>query len=238
MKALVIIPCYNESKSINDVISDVKSATCEGVKLDYLVIDDGSTDNSAAVLQKLNANYLRLVINSGIGTAVQTGYKYARARDYDIAIQFDGDGQHDANSINDLITPILKGQADFVIGSRFVEKHGKNYKSSFARRIGIVILSKLVKLFSGCTIKDVTSGFRAANRKIINIFADDYPSEYPEPVTDLTIARLGYKIKEVPAKMKKRQFGKSSITPIKSAYYMINVAILFLINVIVIRRKK
>lgn len=237
-KLLIIIPCYNESKNLKDLIPIIKSLTIPHVVVDYIFIDDGSNDETIEILRDANANFLQLAINSGIGTAVQTGYQYASRNGYDIAVQFDGDGQHRAECIKNLIQPIIEDKVDFVIGSRFIQSDQSNFQSSFARRIGIKLLSKLIALFSRVSIKDVTSGFRAANKRVIRLFAADYPSEYPEPVTDLLLARLGYSIKEVPVEMVKRKYGKSSITPVKSVYYMVNVIILLFINLITIRRKK
>ncbi len=224
MKTLVIIPCYNEEESILETVRSL-----EKEKVDYVVIDDGSTDHSLQVLQENHLNYIHLDNNLGIGGAIQTGYKYARNKNYDIAIQMDGDGQHDARYIKELIKPIQQKKANLVIGSRFLEKD-PNFKSTFFRRIGIKILSTLYKWITGKTIKDMTSGFRAADRSVIEIFSKDYPYEYPEPVTNLSISHKS--IVEVPVQMKKREHGKSSITPWKSMYYMLNVILYFIIIII------
>ena len=161
--------------------------------------------------------------NLGIGGAVQTGYMYAFQNNYDIAIQFDGDGQHDAKYISDLIDAISKGN-DMVIGSRFIEKT-EGFKSSFMRRQGIQVLSTLIKICTGKKITDPTSGFRAANRKVIEYFMREYPVDYPEPDTIVKLLKKGYKVKEIPVLMKERKNGKSSITPLKSIYYMIKVCL-------------
>ena len=224
MKVLVIIPCYNEEESI---LTTVKSLEKE--KVDYVVIDDGSTDHSLQILKENHLNYIHLDNNLGIGGAIQTGYKYAKKYGYDIAIQMDGDGQHDASYISTLIEPIKKKKANLVIGSRFLEKD-PNFKSTFFRRMGISILSTLYKWITGKKIKDMTSGFRAADKSVIELFAMEYPYEYPEPVTNLSIAHKN--IVEVPVQMRKREHGKSSITPIKSMYYMLNVMIYFIIIII------
>ena len=224
MKVLIIIPCYNEEENIVKTITTLKKH-----KYDYVVINDGSTDNSLEVLKKNKFNYINLPNNLGIGGAVQTGYKYALENNYDIAIQYDGDGQHDANYIKKLIEPIEKGEANLVIGSRFVAEESE-FKSTAIRRMGIKLLSFLFKKISGKEVKDMTSGFRAADRSIIEIFARDYPYEYPEPITNLSVSNK--KIKEIPVKMKERENGKSSITPFKSIYYMINVIFYFFIIII------
>ena len=224
MKTLVIIPCYNEEESILDTVRSLAKE-----KVDYVVIDDGSTDHSLQILKENHLNYIHLDNNLGIGGAIKTVYKYARNKNYDIAIQMDGDGQHDPKYIKDLIAPIKKKEANLVIGSRFLKKEG-NFKSTFFRRIGINILSTIYKWITGKRIKDMTSGFRAADKKVIEIFSKEYPYEYPEPVTNLSISHM--KIKEVQVQMKKRKHGKSSITPIKSMYYMINVILYFIIIIL------
>lgn len=230
-KILLIIPAYNEQDSIAATIKQIAP-----FPYDYIVINDGSTDNTQNILEKLNANHINLCFNLGIGGAVQTGYKYAYENNYDIAVQFDADGQHDADSIANLIAPIINGQTDFTIGSRFINKKGNNFKSSLLRRVGIRLISSVIHLFSGKRIYDTTSGFRAANRKVIQYFSENYPKEYPEPVSDFELIKLGYRISEVSVKMHERTAGKSSIHTWKSAYYVINV--LLSIFIIAIRRKK
>ena len=224
MKCLVIIPCYNEEKNILKTVKSIKNKN-----IDYVVINDGSTDKSLSVLKQNNINYINLDNNIGIGGVMQTGYKYALRNNYDIAVQFDGDGQHDANYIKKIIDPIKQGKANLVIGSRFIGKES-DFKSTITRRIGIRLLQGLYKIITGKIIKDMTSGFRAADKSVIEIFANNYPQEYPEPVTNLSISNK--KIIEVPVKMKKREHGKSSITPFKSIYYMVNVILYFFIIII------
>lgn len=224
MKTLVIVPCFNEQDSIVEVVNSIKKE-----KLDYIVINDGSTDQTLQVLKKNNINYINLDNNLGIGGVMQTGYKYAFRNNYDIAIQFDGDGQHDSSYLKELIKPIASKEANLVIGSRFVGDKSE-FKSTFLRRIGINVLSNLYKVITHKEIKDMTSGFRAADREVMEIFTKNYPYEYPEPVTNLLICNK--KIKEIPVKMKKREHGKSSITPLKSMYYMINVILYFIIIIL------
>ncbi|MBQ6409793.1 glycosyltransferase family 2 protein [Candidatus Saccharibacteria bacterium] len=228
-KILLIIPAHNEEASIKKTIESIKN-------YDYVIINDGSTDQTEQILIDNNYNFISLCFNLGIGGAVQTGYKYAFENGYDIAVQFDADGQHDANSIKNLIQPIIDGKADFVIGSRFIQKNSTNFKSSFLRRVGIRLISNVIFLFSKTRIYDTTSGFRAANQKVIAYFAKNYPKEYPEPVSDYELIKLGYKVTEVPVKMHERTAGKSSIHSWKSAYYVINV--LLSIFAIKLRRKK
>lgn len=229
MKTLVIIPAYNEElnieKTVNKIIKYNKKSKNQ---IDYVVINDGSTDETLNVCRKNNYNVIPLIKNLGIGGAVQTGYKYAYENDYDIAIQFDGDGQHDENYIDILINEIEKGY-DFVIGSRFVSELSK-FKSTGTRRFGIKILSLLIKICTGKKIYDPTSGFRAANKDVIKIFAKNYPTEYPEPESTTDLIRKKFKITEVPVEMHKREQGTSSIKPLKSIYYMFSVSIAIIIT--------
>lgn len=226
-KILLIIPAHNEEDSIKRTINSI-------INYDYIVINDGSTDQTEQVLIDNNFNYINLCFNLGIGGAVQTGYKYAYENNYDIAVQFDADGQHDAESIKDIVQPIIDNKANFVIGSRFIKKTPASFKSSFLRRIGIRLISNVILLFSKTRIYDTTSGFRAADKKTIKYFANNYPKEYPEPISDYELLKLGYIIKEIPVKMHERTAGKSSIHSWKSAYYVINV----LLSILVIRIRR
>ena len=223
-KLLLIIPAYNEEAIITSTIESVFQY------YDYIVINDGSIDQTATILEKHHYNHIDLIANLGIGGAVQTGYKYACEMGYDIAIQFDADGQHDITYIDKLIEPIIKHQANLVIGSCFIDKSNKNYRSSKARRLGIRFLSNVIKLFSGRRIHDPTSGFRAADRQVIERFATSYPLEYPEPVSEFELLKsTNFKIKEVPVKMNKRVAGKSSISSWKTLYAGINVLLSIII---------
>ena len=235
-KVLIIIPAYNEEESIIKVCEDVKNYTKElKYEIDYLVINDCSIDKTEDLLRQENIFHIRLIHNLGIGGAVQTGYKYAFSHDYDVAVQYDGDGQHDITYLEDLLTPICKENADMVIGSRFLSKEAKGFQSTFSRRIGIRLLSKLIYFVSEKKIKDTTSGFRAINKKLIKYFAENYPTEYPEPISSTQILREGYTILEVPVVMRERVGGVSSITSWKNVYYMLNVSLSLL--VIKMRRK-
>lgn len=229
-KILLIIPAYNEADGIMDVINKVETfrQSC-GYVLDYVVINDGSTDNEEEVLLQNNVNHIELVCNLGIGGAVQTGYMYALREGYDVAVQFDGDGQHDIYSLPSLIDPILANQADFTVGSRFVSDSQSEFKSSGARQLGIKILSNLIRILTGVNIKDVTSGYRAANRRIIKQFVERYPSQYPEPESYMYLIANKFRIKEVGVKMFERETGKSSINILNSISYMINVSLSILI---------
>ena len=218
MKSLVIIPAYNEEEAIVNTINTL-TKTCPDT--DYIIINDCSKDRTLEICKQNNFNVLSLCVNLGIGGTVQTGYKYALKYNYDIAIQMDADGQHDPAYLNQLIKKIEEGY-DLVIGSRFIEKQG--FQSTFFRRMGINLYSKIIKIFTGKVIKDTTSGYRAAN-KVIKIFAENYPVDYPEPETNAFVAKNNLKITEIPMQMKKRDTGISSITPIKSIYYAIKVGL-------------
>lgn len=232
-KVLIIIPAYNEEKSIERVINKLKS-DCPDV--DYLVVNDCSKDNTLSVLESIKANYVSAPLNLGIGGGVQTGYKYAKDHGYDIAIQIDADGQHDTAYIYDVIKPIVDGKADIVIGSRFIEKQG--FQSSGMRRFGIKFLSVLIRICTSTKVLDVTSGFRAINKEYIELYAKEYPTDYPEPEAIVRAAVNGARISEVPVIMKERREGTSSITPWKSIYYMIKVSLAIILCRISYRRKK
>ena len=216
MKVLIIVPCYNEEKNIERTIEGIIEKG-----YDYVIIDDGSKDASLEIARKNNYQVIHLSNNLGIGGAMQTGYRYAARNGYDVAVQIDGDGQHNVEEVDKLIQPIRDGLCNMVIGSRFIDNKG--FQSSTMRRVGIRLLSWLMKLFSGQEILDMTSGFRAIDKSLIHRFSDRYPSEYPEPVTNLQVTKVGYEIKEVPAMMNERQQGRSSIFGIKNVYYMLNV---------------
>jgi len=223
-KIILVIPAYNEEESILDTYKMVENYNKKNKSnLDVIVINDGSKDNTKSVLEENNIPHINLICNLGIGGAVQTGYKYALNNGYDIAIQFDGDGQHDVNYVDDIIKPIINNEANMVIGSRFVKKSKEGFKSSAARRFGIKIISFFIKIKTRKKIYDVTSGFRAIDREVLELFTNYYPSEYPEPISSVNVLKNGFKISEVPVVMKEREKGKSSISSWKNVYYMINV---------------
>ncbi len=229
MKVLIIVPAYNEELNIVNTINKIiKHSKKSNNNIDYIVINDGSTDKTKQICKDHKYNTINLIQNLGIGGAVQTGYKYALNNNYDVAIQFDGDGQHDENYIDNLVTEIKDGY-DFVIGSRFISNLSK-FKSSSTRRIGIKIISFLIKICTGKKIYDPTSGFRAANKEVIKIFANHYSIEYPEPESTTELIKKGYKVKEIPVEMHEREFGSSSIKPLKSIYYMFSVCISIIIS--------
>lgn len=226
MRVLMIVPAYNEQDNIAETVNKICSNKNikNGVEVDYIVINDGSTDNTQIVCESEGIKCLKLMQNLGIGGAVQTGYKYAHLCGYDIAVQFDGDGQHDIASLQQLINPILNGECDFVVGSRFVDGSSQ-FKSTRMRRVGINWLSKVIKIFTGITIKDPTSGYRAANRKCIQFFASNYPIDYPEPESIVMLAKKNLSIVEKQVNMFEREGGESSISMWKSVYYMLKVTL-------------
>lgn len=223
-KCLLIIPAYNEAANIESVVENIIE---NYPQYDYVVINDGSRDETEEICLKNHYQLLNLPLNLGIGGAVQTGYRYALKNHYDIAVQIDGDGQHDIAYVEKMIEPILTGEADITIGSRFLEKEG--FQSSAARRMGISFLSGLIHVLCFKKVKDVTSGFRAVNERFIKIYAESYPNDYPEPEAIVAAIMHRGKIKEIPVVMKERMAGKSSINLKRSIYYMIKVTLAILV---------
>ena len=223
IKVLIVIPCFNEEANIVALLKEIQSTTISGVTLFALPVNDCSIDNTLGEIQKTTSNYLSLTVNLGIGGAVQSGFKYAFKNGFDIAIQLDGDGQHPVNEIVNLLEPILKNEADVVIGSRFITKQG--FQSSALRRTGINYFKNLNKLLLGITITDSTSGFRALNKKALEIVCDYYPDEYPEPEAIVLYSLNNLKIREIPVMMRERTGGRSSIRSFSSIYYMMKVTL-------------
>lgn len=220
MKKLVIIPAYNECGSIQKAVNDIKEHAPE---FDYVVVNDCSTDKTLAICRENHLNYVNLSVNLGIGGAVQTGYIYACQNGYDMAVQFDGDGQHDASYLEMMAQRMVETGSDMVIGSRFIEKEG--FQSSGLRRVGIRYFSFLIRLMTGKRVTDPTSGMRMVNRDVMRIYAGSYPKDYPEPESVVAILRRGRKVLEVPVIMREREEGTSSINGLKSVYYMIKVTL-------------
>ena len=218
MKTILLIPAYNEEANIVATVSKVIDAG-----YDYVVINDGSSDRTLELCREHDFNVLDLCFNLGIGGAIQAGHKYAYRHGYDIDIQFDVDGQHDVNHVKTLVDAIEDGN-DLVIGSRFISEDNQ-FKSSLLRRVGIRWLGGVLKTFAHVTVTDATSGFRAVNRKAMELFSKDYPDDYPEPESIAAAARRGLKVKEVPVVMHERQGGSSSIAGFSSVYYMIKVTL-------------
>lgn len=225
LKRLIIIPAYNEAENIVKTVEAIKE---KAKGFDYIIINDCSTDRTKNICEENGYNVINLPINLGIGGAVQTGYKYAYNHDYDIAVQVDGDGQHDPLFLDVMAQYLEEHSADMVIGSRFIEKKG--FQSSRARRIGIVFFTKLIKIMTGATITDPTSGLRMVGRNVIELFSNDYPRDYPEPESVVAILRRHMKVIEIPVVMKEREGGVSSISLKKSVYYMIKVTLAILIE--------
>lgn len=225
MKKLVIIPAYNESENIVNTVKEIKEKASD---FDYVVINDCSSDKTLEILENNHLNYINLPVNLGIGGAVQTGYKYALEHEYDMAVQVDGDGQHDPAYLHSLEDTLIKEKADMVIGSRFIKNEG--FQSTFVRRMGIVYFTKMIKSLTGTTITDPTSGFRLVNKDVIALFANDYPRDYPEPESIVALLKRKKKVIEVPVQMKERQGGESSIRLWNSVYYMIKVSIAILVE--------
>jgi glycosyltransferase involved in cell wall biosynthesis len=218
LRRIAIVPSLNEEASIGRVIDEIRAFD---PGFDIVVVDDGSTDRTAGIAADRGASVLRLPFNLGIGGAVQTGYRFAFEHGYDLAVQVDGDGQHDPAQIPAILGPVLAGDADVCVGSRFAE--GTGYQSSFARRVGIRVFAFVVSAVVRQRVTDTTSGFRAVNRKGIALFAADYPHDYPEVEATVMSVKHKLRLREVPVVMRERAGGASSITALRSIYYMTKV---------------
>ena len=226
LRMLAVIPAYNEQDAIAGTLRSLKR-DCPA--LDLLVINDGSLDHTVAAARETGlSTVVGLPCNLGIGGAVQTGFKYAERQGYDVAIQFDADGQHLAQEIEKLVAPLASGEADVVIGSRFLGE--KTFQSTFARRIGIYLFYLLNSYLIRQPITDNTSGFRAYNRRAIAFLAEHYPMDYPEPEAIILLGKNGFKLKEVAVAMQERQGGVSSINLRRSVYYMVKVVLAILVT--------
>lgn len=227
LRLLVMIPAFNEEQSIGNVLKDVRRAQPDA---DILVINDGSVDATSQIARGYGAYVLDQPFNLGIGSTMQTGFIYARDNGYDVAFQVDGDGQHDPEELKDLLDALRSHNVDVAIGSRYIEDRG--YVTPWMRRIGIILLSAIISQAIRQKISDPTSGFRAWNRRAIHFCASDYPFDYPEPESIVTLSRAGLKIVEIPVTMHPRYGGQSSITPVRSAYYMVKVILSVFINLL------
>ena len=225
MKKLVIIPAYNESESIKNTVEEIKN---KAQGFDYVVVNDCSKDDTQKICEENGYNIINLPVNLGIGGAVQTGYRYGYRMGYDLAVQVDGDGQHNPEFLIKMAEYLQNNSVDMVIGSRFIEKEG--FQSSGARRIGIKYFTILIKLLTGVKITDPTSGLRIVNREIMGMFAYEYPKDYPEPESVVSVLRGGKKVAEIPVVMRERLGGVSSISLKKSVYYMIKITLAILIE--------
>jgi glycosyltransferase involved in cell wall biosynthesis len=230
IKVLIVIPCYNEESALPLLLQELCSLSLpEKYALHLLVVNDCSKDQTAALARAHGVRLLDLTNNLGIGGAVQAGFKYAKEKGFDAAIQLDGDGQHPPSEIIKLLEGHSDG-TDVVIGSRFLNRAG--FQSSFMRRMGIRYFYKLNKVLTGNSIYDSTSGFRLLGRRAIMIASNYYPDDYPEPESLITFSKAGLKIKEVPVMMSHRLGGISSISNVSSVYYCIKVTISMLFSFI------
>ena len=224
MRTILIVPCYNEQETILELYNEIKKKT----SYDVIFVNDCSTDDSRVILQNENIPHLDLPMNLGIGGAVQAGYRYALCNNYDIAVQLDGDGQHNPEQVSKIVNPLENDIADIVIGSRYIEKTG--FQSSAMRRAGIRFFKALIFCLSGKRITDATSGFRAINRKAMLLFNKYYAVDYPEPESNMLALKNKLRVFEVPVTMRERQGGVSSIKALQPLYYMLKVSLGILIS--------
>jgi glycosyltransferase involved in cell wall biosynthesis len=224
-RVAVIVPAYNEAANLPRVIEELRQC-CP--TWDVLVVDDGSTDNSGAVAAGCGARVLRLPFNLGIGGAVQAGLIYAARHAYDACVQVDGDAQHEGPETVKLVRTLLESGVDVVVGSRFLGEGG--FRSTASRRLGISVLRGTIRLLTGQTVSDPTSGHRAFGRNAIALLARNYPQDYPEPEAIYLLLRSGLRALEIPVRMRARQSGRSSIGVVDSLLYMVKVLLSILVQ--------
>ena len=217
-RRLAIVPAFNEEGSVGAVIDEIR-AFDPGFEI--VVVDDGSEDRTSEIALGRGVHVVTLPFNLGIGASVQTGYRFAQRNGFEIAVQIDGDGQHDPAELPAVLAPILAGEADLVIGSRFLGEGA--FRSSFTRRLGIRLFALAVSAIARRRLTDTTSGFRAVNRRGIALFAADYPHDYPEVEAIVMVVKHRLRFKEVPVTMRERSAGRSSITALRSLYYIVKV---------------
>jgi glycosyltransferase involved in cell wall biosynthesis len=225
-RVVAVVPAFNEEAVIRKVVDEIREAD---PRLDVVVVDDASSDQTAEVARAGGATVLQLPFNVGIGGAVQTGFKYALEHGYPLAVRLDGDGQHDAREIPKLLAPVESGEANLVIGSRFVEPGG-SYRPTFGRRLGIGLFARLVSLLARQRVTDTTSGFVALDRVGIELFAREYPHDYPEVEATLVALRSGLRLTHVQVEMRERETGTSSITFVRSLYYIVKVMLALFVS--------
>jgi len=225
-RRIAIVPARNEEGAVGGVVDELKAFD---PRLDVVVVDDGSSDRTAAVAREHGAVVVRLPFNLGIGGAVQTGFKYALEHGYEEAVRLDGDGQHMASELPQLLAPLVRGDADIVVGSRFAapEPGSENgdYRPPLARRAGIRFFASLVSMLVRQKVTDTTSGFQAVNRRGIALFAADYPHDYPEVEATVMVVRHRLRLLEVQVRMREREHGRSSINALRSVYYVVKVTL-------------
>ncbi|HTW95976.1 MAG TPA: glycosyltransferase family 2 protein [Tepidisphaeraceae bacterium] len=226
LRCLIIIPAFNERHSVGKLVRQLRRLV---PSYDILVIDDGSTDDTVRQVPH-EVTVLSLPFNLGIGGAMQTGYRYAALHRYDVAVQVDGDGQHRPSEVEGLVRELIRQDADLVVGSRFLE--ATKFRQSVSRMTGIRILSTWIYLLCGLRIQDCTSGFRAANQKVIRAFAHWYPEDYPEPEVILLLHRSGYRVVETSARMRRRMYGRTSISLARGIWYIVKVSVCLLLDTI------
>lgn len=226
MRCLLLIPAFNEGASVRKLVLRLRRAL---PSCDVLVIDDGSTDDTVRQVPEGTA-VVTLPFNLGIGGAMQTGYRYAALHGYDIAVQVDGDGQHRPREVGRLIDELSRSGADFVVGSRYLGTG--QYRQTLSRSLGAWFLRGVIRTLTGLPITDCTSGFRAANRRVIRAFAHWYPEDYPEPEVILLLHRSGYRVAELGVQMRHRKAGQSSIRLFDGLYYVIKVTVCLILDLV------
>jgi glycosyltransferase involved in cell wall biosynthesis len=220
LRRVAVVPAHNEEACVAGVVREIRALD---PGLDVVVIDDGSTDRTAAQARAAGARVVRLPFNLGIGGAVQTGFRYALEHGYELAVRLDGDGQHDPEELRALVAPVLAGEADIAVGSRFAGE--RTHRPALVRRLGIVLFARVVSLLVRQRVTDTTSGFQALNRRGIALFAADYPHDYPEVEATVMVFRHRLRLVEVPVRMRDRAAGRSSITAPRSVYYALKVSL-------------
>jgi hypothetical protein len=228
LKRIAILPAHNEEGSVGRVIDEIRAAD---PAFDVVVVDDGSVDRTVAVAREKGVAVVSLPFNLGIGGAMQTGFRYAFENDFDIAVQIDADGQHDPKELPKILAPVLSGEADLVVGSRFRDESRGTYRAPLLRRLGIQLFAAIVSLLIRQRVTDTTSGFRAVNRLGIKLFAADYPHDYPEVEATVMVFKHRLRLKEVAVRMREREAGRSSIGALDSIYYMVKVLLAIFVSV-------
>jgi glycosyltransferase involved in cell wall biosynthesis len=225
VRRIAVVPAFNEERNIGPLLAELAALDPD---LEVVVVSDGSTDRTAQVASAAGAHVVSLPFNLGIGGAVQTGFRFAWEGGYELAVRLDGDGQHDPSQLPAIVAPVVAGDADLAIGSRFLESGG--YRSSAARRFGIRVLARVVSFIAHERLTDTTSGFQALNRRAIRLFAADLPRDYPEVEGLVMAIRHHLRVKEVPVTMREREHGRSSIGSLTSVYYMFKVLLAIFVD--------